>query len=372
MLCRNRHGPSKTGRTLALLLALLAAATAQGALKSPWDVEYRRLKPLGIWDLSRHAAADDFRCATPIYAPADLSASDIYKPGGQQDERDPDKLDQYHQQVRPYTRSAEVVVDMADKYLGSHDPVYAQCAVVWLNSLAEDNALGGEMKTMQANNQRSWSLASYAIAWLKVRNAPNLDANEVAAINAWLAHLAEADAAYFSQQFKNGSRSQAQNLAYWAGLAVISGAIAADRQDLFDWAVARYRAGLDSLTPEGFLPAELKRGRAARSYHLYAVEPLSSIAQLASTNQVNLYAYGDYAIKRLVGQILLSVQDAQRITQLAGAEQPALGQGTYFGWLPYVLKRLPDFRLAALGLPILRQYPERSSLQSGGVQSLYP
>jgi poly(beta-D-mannuronate) lyase len=96
---------------------------------------------------------------------------------------------------------------------------------------------------------------------------------------------------------------------YWAGLSTTAAGIASADRRLTDWGLVSARIGLAQITPEGTLPLESVRGKRARDYHIFAIEPLVATAELARGQGADLYAEQGGALSRLVNRVVDSLDD---------------------------------------------------------------
>jgi poly(beta-D-mannuronate) lyase len=200
------------------------------------------------------------------------------------------------------------------------------------------------METLQARLGRGPLLAAFALSYLQLAELPGNHAVERAAIEAWFTRLAE-DTIKFMEGRPEAPSSRA-NHRYWNGLGVAAAGIASNQRRLFDWGMASYRLGIEQVEADGVLPLELKRGKRARDYHLYAVAPLVMLAELGAANGLDLYSIHDGALHRLVRRVTESLQDAAFFEARAGAKQTAFPAGELptnrLAWLEPYLARFPD------------------------------
>ena len=135
--------------------------------------------------------------------------------------------------------------------------------------------------------------------------------------------------------------------------------IASDDHKLYDWGVGTYEEGLNRIASDGTLPLEMDRGQRALHYHLFALAPLVTMAELASANGQDLYSYDHSALHALVSRSLAGLVDNHYFTAKAGAEQDTPANGKIkpedVEWVVPYLRRFPDPQIASL-------------LQRGGVR----
>jgi poly(beta-D-mannuronate) lyase len=119
---------------------------------------------------------------------------------------------------------------------------------------------------------------------------------------------------------------------------VMATAVASDRRDLFDWAVAQVRLGASQVDGDGYLPNELKRSQRALAYHNYSLPPLMMVAAFAKANGVDLRAENAGALERLAKRVLDGAAEPDAFARRTGEKQDMedLGKHNKFAWLvPY-------------------------------------
>lgn len=243
--------------------------------------------------------------------------------------------------MQPFATFLTRVVTDADRWHARLDRDAGLCAVRWLDRWARDGAWTGTMATTQAEYERKWDVAGYALAYLKVRKLASTE--EHARVARWLVDLADRSLAFFER-----SGQERNNHWYWTGLAV--GAVALAAGDARLWALARdmMADAARDVDATGMLPREVKRGPRALSYHGFSVMPIVLLAELGAARGEDWYAIDGGAVHRLVATFLSGLNDPSPFAARAGvAQEPNPGTGS--GWLWLYRRRFPD-RLPA-GLP---------------------
>lgn len=232
------------------------------------------------------------------------------------------------------------------------DALAARCGLARMAEWAQAGALTGET-TQQGAYERTWTTAGLALAYLKLRNVPGLDAAKEKIVQAWLGRLAAKIRPAFDRPNRLDNRN---NHAYWAGLAVAAVGVATDKEPLLEWGIERYRVGLNEIAEDGTLPLELARKGRALHYHLFALSPLVVMAELGAANGLDLYEEYDGALHRLVRRAVEAIDDRKGFSALAGAGQvPLRLVGDEAAWLAPYSMRFEDAdvrRLAAAARPI--------------------
>jgi poly(beta-D-mannuronate) lyase len=157
---------------------------------------------------------------------------------------------------------------------------------------------------------------------------------------------------YFAARRAKGTTDGRNNHLYWAGFAAMSAGIAVNDRSLFDWGVTTYKDGVDEIAPDGTLPLEMARGQRALHYHLFALAPLVTMAELAAANGEDSYSYNHSKLHLLVSRTLAGLTDNHYFSTKAGALQDTPEKGKIKSndviWvMPYV-RRFPDAGISGL------------------------
>jgi poly(beta-D-mannuronate) lyase len=253
----------------------------------------------------------------------------------------------------------------ADHYLATGSRAAAACVYSLLDAAAKADAWAGTMPHNQGVYDQNWMLSGTAIPYLKVRNSGVGTPEQDAEIQKWFMHVAAQVRSYFDEKHFHSNSDAWNNHEYWAGLAIASQGIANNDKDAFKWGMAAYSQGMDSIEPDGSLPAEMNRAGMALHYQIYALEPLVMLAELAEANGIDMYGQKKGAIHRLVNFDVAAMQDPAMIAKRTGVEQnvtlPFRGQD--IGWaVPYV-KRFPNAQLSEW----IAKAPWTGSWQWGGM-----
>ena len=256
----------------------------------------------------------------------------------------------YLKAVVPLRAYAKGLVQIANDYVRSHprNPAAAACALDWLEHWASANAMT-DMRSKQALFNLGQTLGGFALAYLQIRNAPDLQKNKKTRVEAWLKALGQQVVNFMDQNHEVSGRNNHRN---WAGLAATAAGIATGNKHLADWGIESARIGLLQITPEGTLPLEISRGKRARDYHIYAAEPLIATAELARSRGVDLYAENNGALRRLADRVVASLDDPSFFEKATGTKQEAFsGDGTVppnrIAWLEIYQNRFPSRSIEA-------------------------
>jgi poly(beta-D-mannuronate) lyase len=78
---------------------------------------------------------------------------------------------------------------------------------------------------------------------------------------------------------------------YWRALASIATGVLASDDTLFHYGITAYKDAIAEIDPAGAFPREMARHENAIHYQGFALTPLILIAQFASRQNIDLYAY---------------------------------------------------------------------------------
>ncbi|MVW73289.1 alginate lyase family protein [Bordetella sp. 15P40C-2] len=302
----------------------------------------------------------DLSCPTAPTLSPDLKAKGYYVDSAFS-VADPVRQEEYKEATDSYRSAGTKVMKLADLYRNTGDVGAAVCARNWLNRFSLDRALLGKMDGSQAHFYRAWMLSAFSISWLKVRDARiPIDPNMQQDILGWIDKLAQLTIQFQDRRYSG--KKAPNNLHYWAGLGVMSAGIALDNRKYYDWGRKAFTSGANSVTDKGFLPAELARGKRALGYHIYASDPLVTMAELAAANGDDLYNANNGAVRRLVENVARCISDPALMTSETGVKQAGLGRRVHLGWaVPYTVRfGSPDLDR------LLDKYPLRARLARGG------
>jgi len=300
-------------------------------------------------------ASPEYDCDTPTAPVITLDVQSKYR----QDDASRATIDEaanetYSKAVEPLRAYSKALVSISNAYVRSNpkNPAAAACALGWLERWAAASAMM-DMESKQAKFNRGQAVASFALAYLQIRNAPGLEEEQKRRVETWLNALGRQVVDFMDD---NNETSGRNNHRYWSGLSAVSAGIATGDKRLVDWGIGSARIGISQITPDGTLPLELKRAQRAREYHNFAAEPLVAIAELAHTQGIDLYAENGHALARLVNRVVDSFDDPSFFEKVTGSKQePYAGDGTVqphrLAWLEIYRKRFPSSRIDALLTP---------------------
>lgn len=321
-----------------LACAVLFAASASGAvLRSPWD---------GVQVKATDAGYD---CPPVGHLPVDFVTNGFYASNDPTHSIiDPVKMKAYAESAGPVKRDGNEVVAAADVYRTTGSLAAARCVVEHMEANARGRALTGKMSSNQAYYVQGWVLGAEAIAYLKVRDSGVISQAQAAVILPWLKAVSQQTKDYYDAREVKDAAAQ-NNHYYWAAVQMAAVGIAADDRGDFKWAMSAARQGIAAIEPDGTLPNEMRRGKRALHYHLYAAAPLVMLAELGLANDVDLYAVNGGALKHLVRVSAEGMVDPALFEKGAGIKQEVQSpSGESIGWMEPFNRRFPDAVIAKL------------------------
>jgi poly(beta-D-mannuronate) lyase len=342
--------------TLVLLAAaLLAHSSPKSAepLRSPWD------------DRKVTLTHTSYSCPAIVPLSPDLT-TDRYYSDAKSSVVDPDKWKAYVASSGPYKELGQRIVDAADAYqtTGSRDAV--DCVLRHMDAAAKDGVFTGKMSSNQAYYVQGWVMGAIAIAYLKVRDSGLIRPEQERRILPWMVTVVHQTTNYYDSRRKQGTGDSENNHLYWAGVEAASAGIAAHDSQLFNWGIAAYHIGVAEIEPDGTLPIEMKRGRRALHYHLFALAPLVYLAELGEVNGEHLYAERNYALKKLAALSAEGIMNNHFFEQAAGVSQDTPNgppTAEQISWASIYVSRFPDQQISNL----LAEAPSLSYMYLGGL-----
>ncbi|MDP2244582.1 mannuronate-specific alginate lyase [Pseudomonas sp.] len=224
------------------------------------------------------------------------------------------------------------------RYMREGDPQQLECALSWMGTWAQANALLSEEYNHTGKSIRKWALGSLSSSYLRLKFSESQPLaaypRQAQLIESWFEKLAD----HTVHDWSDLPLKKINNHSYWSAWSVMATAIATDRRDLFDWAVTQFRVGANQVDADGFLPNELKRSQRALAYHNYSLPPLAMIAAFAQANGVDLRPENQGALQRLGQKVLDGVNEQDAFARKTGEQQDMaeLKKHTKFAWLaPY-------------------------------------
>ena len=311
------------------------AGASDKALKPPFDVDEIRTA-------KGKAFEEEFKCPPSPDAVRDLHFESFYQ-NERASEINEEAYAVYINKYKPLRLFEKNVISWANNYVQAAPPRedYARCVLSWLHDWSREKAMLGEM-THNGEFIRKWILASLALSYEQIKDAPSLDKEKKDRVEAWLHDLGNAALIDFST--KTERRSRQNNHLYWAAWAVGITGVAVQEPKFYHWAMDRAEYGIAQIKEDGTLPHELYRESRALQYHLFAAMPLVMLAELSAANGRDLYALNDGRLHRLVKRSLAGIDDPSYIAKKAGGEQnmERVKNRSIMAWVEAYDARFPD------------------------------
>ncbi|OZG74307.1 hypothetical protein BTA51_04650 [Hahella sp. CCB-MM4] len=227
--------------------------------------------------------------------------------------------------LKAYKKSTDEVrefekrsIDLSEKLLEGR-PGAAVCLTRLLDDWAQADALMSEDVNHIGEAVRKWALACASLAYLKLDRVAHNEVSEEQrqSIETWLYGLSGKVRQYYTDR----PLKKVNNHDYWAGWAVMATGVALRNQELFDWAVTKYREAAGQIDASGYLPNELRRQQRALEYHNFALQPLVMMAVFAEANGLHLAAENQNALERLARRVADGLNSPKSFELLTGREQ---------------------------------------------------
>jgi len=322
-----------------LLLGSAGMAFGSGSLRSPWD------------GAPVKAMEAPYTCPAVAHLPVDFVTDGFYALNDPTHSIvDPVRMKAYAESAGPVKKDGNEVIAAADAYRTTGSMAAARCAVAHIEANARNRSLTGKMSSNQAYYVQGWVLGAEAIAYLKVRDSGEISREQAAVILPWMTQVARQARDYYDDKEKKDGASSLNNHDYWAAVELAAVGIAANDRSDFDWAMTAAKDGIRAIRSDGTLPQEMRRGKRALHYHLYAAAPLVMLAELGLPNGVDLYAANDGALKRLVRVSTAGLVDPTFFEKSAGIPQevPVPPTAEAIGWARPFNRRFPDATITKL------------------------
>ena len=331
------------GTPAAHSVAEQVAAAQTVDLRSPWD-----LHPVKV-------RSGKYSCPNVAALPHNVEASDYYSDANHSI-KDPKRYAAYNEAADMYRVVSEEAARAADQFQSTGDAGAAACVAKIILQQAQADAMTGSMSSNQANYVQNWTLGALAISYLKVRQAgPDAMAvtpAETATMQAWMKLVGQQVETYFSARRAKGTTDGRNNHLYWAGFADMAAGIATNDRGLYDWGGTTYQDGINQIASDGTLPLELARGQRALHYHLFALAPLVTMAELGAANGEDLYSFDHDRLHLLVSRSLAGLVDNHYFSTKAGAVQDTPEGGKIKSadviWVTPYVRRFPDPTISAI------------------------
>ena len=242
-----------------------------------------------------------------------------------------------------------VVVD-EEEYLATQSTRYiqanptarvaiAQCLRSHLVKFAKDDAFTGSDDIRGGGAVRLMSVTPL-LTYLLIRDAGGIEPKNHEELRAWILRLMDRLLS-LENEFKYDN-----NIEDWTAAAFALGAVALNRHELLDHAVAVAERKSRMVDADGFLPLEMARGRMAVEYSLSATQALSIIVSVEEANGRDILSelIGD-GLVRMMRRMVLVINDPTsflRFTDTSEAIAKEHFDRQNMGWLEIYYRKTND------------------------------
>ena len=174
-----------------------------------------------------------------------------------------------------------------NRYVATGSQAEAACALDQMDVWARAHALLNydREESSQAWYQVEWTLSAAGITDSVLVSDASLDAGEQERVTAWLREAAQRDISFEKPTDSNNNHH------YWRALAATSIGVTAGDDKLYRFGVNAYKDAIAEIDERGAFPKEMMRHENATHYQGFALQPLVLIAQFATRQGLDLYAY---------------------------------------------------------------------------------
>jgi len=215
----------------------------------------------------------------------------------------------------------------------------AQCLRSHLIKFAQDDAFTGSDDIRGGGAVRLMSVTPL-MSYLLIRDAGGIDLMDGDQILPWIARLMDR-LLLLEESFKYDN-----NIEDWTAAAFALGAVALNRQQLLNHAVAIAEKKSSMVNADGFLPLEMARGRMALEYSLSAIQALSMVIAVAEANGKSILSEptGD-GLLRMMRRMVSVINDPASFLQYADTRD-AIDKDHFdrqvMGWLEIYYRKTTD------------------------------
>jgi poly(beta-D-mannuronate) lyase len=245
-----------------------------------------------------------------------------------------------------------------NQYVATGNQAEAQCALDQLDTWAKANALTDydphDKDNAQSWYQAEWTLCASGVTMSVLVNDSALDLAEQKRVAQWL------DAAAHKLISFEKPGELGNNHHYWRALAAISVGVVGSDDSLFQYGVSVFKQAIGQLDKNGAFPLEMDRHERAIHYQGFALQPLVPIAEFATRQGVDLYAYtaNGHTLRDAIVFFGNAVDDPSIVKQYTADEQMKGFGSDDFAAYPYFTARfgdtgLPPSLLEGLKRPVM-------------------
>ena len=237
--------------------------------------------------------------------------------------------------------------------------IISECILHHLLQFAKDDAFTGSDDIRGGGAVRLMSVTP-VMTYLLLRDGSWIGHEEDVKIRAWISRLVDR-LIWLEANFKYDN-----NIEDWTGAAFALSAVALNRPELLDKAIATVIKKSKMVNDHGFLPLELDRGQMAIDYSLSALQALSIIISVADANGIELLLPpADGGLLRMMQRMIQIIEIPERFLEYTD-NSLAIGKKHFdrqnMGWLQIYYRKIKDYR----ALKIICERKPLHSWRTGG------
>jgi len=230
--------------------------------------------------------------------------------------------------TRAYSAYERRITAGMNQFVATGNHAEAACSLAQLDTWGQGHALLNydPKESSQAWYQVEWTLCSSGITDSVLVNDPALDPAQQARVAAWLNQVAHKLISYE----KPGELGN--NHHYFRALGALAVGITTNDNDLFHFGIEVYKQAIQEIDSNGAFPREMARHERAIHYQAFALQPLVPLAEFATRQGIDLYAYSSHGHTLRDAIIFLGrgIADPSLLKQYASEPQDmSFGPGDY-------------------------------------------
>ena len=251
--------------------------------------------------------------------------------------------------TRLYSAFENRVAAGMNQYLATNSHAESACALAQLDTWAQANTLTGydpfanHNENAQSWYQAEWTLCSAGVTLSVLVNDAALDPAQLTRVKQWL-NTATHKLIAFEKPGAEGN-----NHHYWRALAATSVGVVTSDDKLFQFGVDTYKQAINQLDKNAAFPLEMARHEMSTHYQAFALQPLVLVAEFATRQGTNLYAYtaNGHTLHDAIIFLGHAIEDPTIIKQYTPDEQKANFGSSDYAPFAFYAARFPTQPLPA-------------------------
>jgi poly(beta-D-mannuronate) lyase len=246
--------------------------------------------------------------------------------------------------TRRYAAFENRITAGMNQYLATGSQAESACALAQLDTWAQAKTLmdydpfANHNENAQSWYQAEWTLSAAGVTFSVLVNDPALDPAQLTRVKQWL-NTATHKLIGFEKPGAEGN-----NHHYWRALAAISVGVSTSDDKLFRFGVDTYKQAINQLDKNAAFPLEMARHEMSTHYQAFALQPLVLVAEFATRQGTDLYAYtaNGHTLRDAIDFLAHAIEDPSIIKQYTPDEQKANFGGGDYAPFAFLAARFPN------------------------------